>query len=29
MIKPEKTHDWVGKRIGLDDHSITRRSWDD
>src|SRR6266849_8471790 len=29
MIKPEKTHDWVGTRIGLDDHSITRRSWND
>jgi len=29
MIKPEKTHAWVSKRIGLDDYSITRRSWDD
>ncbi len=29
VIKPEKTHDWVSKRIGLDEHSITRRAWDD
>jgi len=29
MIKPEKTHKWVGERLGLDDSVVTRRSLDE
>jgi hypothetical protein len=29
MIKPENAHNWVSKRIGLDDYTLTHRKWDE
>jgi hypothetical protein len=29
MVKPETTHTWLIKRLGLEDYAITRHSWDD
>jgi len=28
MFDPEKTHDWVSGLIGLDDKTVTRRTWE-